>query len=107
MRGEPPALGVPAGAGRALPPACLAPCLNSAIANPSLPRCPWSSRPTAVNLSIAAEALKALAAERAAAEGATAASVTGAVVDACEAMLHDDVAANKVGTGVWQMAPLA
>lgn len=58
------------------------------------------SRPTAVNLSIAAEALKSLAAEAAGRQGATATSVTTAVVDACEAMLHDDVAANKVGVGV-------
>ncbi|KAL4857971.1 Methylthioribose kinase 1 [Chlorella vulgaris] len=54
-----------------------------------------TSRPTAVNLSIAATALKGLAEREARAAGATATSVTDAVVDACEAMLADDVAANK------------
>jgi methylthioribose-1-phosphate isomerase len=59
--------------------------------------CAAFSRPTAVNLSIAATALKGLAEREARAAGATTTSVTGAVVGACEAMLADDVAANKVG----------
>ncbi|EFN58562.1 hypothetical protein CHLNCDRAFT_140697 [Chlorella variabilis] len=54
-----------------------------------------TSRPTAVNLSIAAEALKRLAGEEAGRAGATAASVTAAVVAACQAMMAEDVAANK------------
>ena len=54
-----------------------------------------TSRPTAVNLSIAATALQAQAAAAAAQAGATAASVTAAVVAACEDMLRDDVAANR------------
>lgn len=57
---------------------------------------PSCSRPTAVNLSIAATALKALAEQEAGKQGASAASVTEAVVAACEQMLRDDVAANKV-----------
>lgn len=61
-----------------------------------------TSRPTAVNLSIAAAALSQLAASKAAQPGASAAGVTGAVADACEAMLRDDVAANRVGTGLWR-----
>lgn len=40
-----------------------------------------------------------MAAARAGEAGASAAGVTGAVVDACEQMLHEDVAANKVGGG--------
>jgi len=54
------------------------------------------SRPTAVNLAIAEQQLNALAARAAASSGATAASVAESVVDACEAMLSDDVAGNKV-----------
>ncbi|KAL4457683.1 hypothetical protein ABPG75_012548 [Micractinium tetrahymenae] len=54
-----------------------------------------TSRPTAVNLSIAAEALKSLAAAQAGEAGASAAGVAGAVVEACEEMLREDVAANK------------
>lgn len=57
---------------------------------------PLCSRPTAVNLSIAATALKTLAEQEASKQGASAASVTEAVVAACEQMLRDDVAANKV-----------
>lgn len=69
-----------------------------------LPTSPCS-RPTAVNLSIAAEALKRLAGEEAGRAGATAASVTAAVVAACQAMMAEDVAANKVGeAGSWQPA---
>lgn len=47
--------------------------------------------------SIAAEALKTLAAARAGEAGASAAGVAGAVAEACEEMLREDVAANKVG----------
>ncbi|KAK9830593.1 hypothetical protein WJX81_002762 [Elliptochloris bilobata] len=54
-----------------------------------------TSRPTAVNLSIAEQQLTALAAKAASAPGATAASVTEAVVGACHAMLQADVAGNK------------
>ncbi|PRW55925.1 translation initiation factor fusion with methylthioribose kinase [Chlorella sorokiniana] len=54
-----------------------------------------TSRPTAVNLSIAATALKSLAEQEAAKLGASATSVTEAVMAACEQMLRDDVAANK------------
>lgn len=57
---------------------------------------PLRSRPTAVNLSIAATALKSLAEQEAGKQGASAGSVTQAVVAACEQMLRDDVAANKV-----------
>lgn len=54
-----------------------------------------TSRPTAVNLRNAAEELTRLAASLAAAPGATAASVGGGVAGRAEAMLAEDVAANR------------
>ncbi|GLC47857.1 hypothetical protein PLESTB_000033000 [Pleodorina starrii] len=54
-----------------------------------------TSRPTAVNLADAANKLKAAAAQAAAAEGATATSVCGSVIEAAEAFLAEDIAANK------------
>jgi hypothetical protein len=73
---------------------CLSP--RAAAASIFILAGPGCSRPTAVNLSIAAEALKQLAAAEAAKEGASGTSVTAAVVTACEDMLATDVAANKV-----------
>ncbi len=56
------------------------------------------SRPTAVNLSDAAQKLSATASKAAAASKADAASVVSTVVDRCEAMLKEDVLANKVAS---------
>ena len=54
------------------------------------------SRPTAVNLSDAAQKLSSLAG-KAAAQGADGQQVAQTIIRACEVMLHDDVAANQVG----------
>lgn len=54
------------------------------------------SRPTAVNLADAARKLTWLAQQEAAQEDASPESVTLAVVSAAEAMLEDDIAANRV-----------
>eukprot|EP00878_Enallax_costatus_P005791 GHUV01006072.1.p1 GENE.GHUV01006072.1~~GHUV01006072.1.p1 ORF type:complete len:713 (+),score=234.96 GHUV01006072.1:191-2329(+) len=54
-----------------------------------------TSRPTAVNLADSAVKLKAVAAQAASEPGATAESVTAAVVEAAEATLEEDIAANK------------
>lgn len=64
---------------------------------------PFCSRPTAVNLADAAQRLSKLAADAAAQSDATAESVTMAVVEACEAMLRDDVEANRVGGACYAM----
>lgn len=56
----------------------------------------FCSRPTAVNLSDAAQRLTKLASNSAAQKDSTPESVTIAVVEACEKMLSDDVAANQV-----------
>lgn len=54
------------------------------------------SRPTAVNLRIAAERLLEIAQKEADVEGGSGFSVTIAVISAADAMLKDDIAANKV-----------
>eukprot|EP00611_Tribonema_gayanum_P011956 TRINITY_DN2240_c0_g1_i2.p1 TRINITY_DN2240_c0_g1~~TRINITY_DN2240_c0_g1_i2.p1 ORF type:complete len:826 (-),score=232.08 TRINITY_DN2240_c0_g1_i2:415-2892(-) len=54
-----------------------------------------TSRPTAVNLFNACDAMTTLVAEAVAAEGATGASVRSAVIKAATAMVADDIAANK------------
>ena len=54
------------------------------------------SRPTAVNLSDAAQKLGRLAVNKAAETGSNAQSVTDAVIAACKEMLADDIAANQV-----------
>ena len=54
------------------------------------------SRPTAVNLSDAAQKLSSLAGKTVA-QGADGHKVAQTVIKACEVMLHDDVAANQVG----------
>ena len=56
------------------------------------------SRPTAVNLFDAGQKLSVVADKAAAAAGADAASVVDTVVKTCEAMLKEDVQANKVVT---------
>ena len=55
------------------------------------------SRPTAVNLSDAAQKLSSLA-RKTVAQGADGRQVAQTIIQACEVMLHDDVAANQVGT---------
>lgn len=56
----------------------------------------WScSRPTAVNLQIAATRLSAEAKREAAVEGGSGLSVAVAVIAAADAMMKDDIAANK------------
>lgn len=54
-----------------------------------------TSRPTAVNLADAADKLKAVAAKSAAASGATAESVVADVISAAEAMIQEDIEANR------------
>ncbi|KXZ55583.1 hypothetical protein GPECTOR_2g1133 [Gonium pectorale] len=54
-----------------------------------------TSRPTAVNLADAANKLRAVTASASAAPAATPLSVCGAVIEAAEAFLADDIAANK------------
>ena len=54
------------------------------------------SRPTAVNLADAAQKLGDIAHAAAAKQGASGTTVAGAVITACEQMLHDDVTTNKV-----------
>jgi hypothetical protein len=54
------------------------------------------SRPTAVNMRIASEAVKGLAVEEAGKEGATGESTVAAVVAACEAMMQEDLTQNQV-----------
>ncbi|KAG2453953.1 hypothetical protein HYH02_002156 [Chlamydomonas schloesseri] len=54
-----------------------------------------TSRPTAVNLADACNRLKATAAAAAAAAGASATGVCGAVIEAAEAYLAEDIASNK------------
>lgn len=54
------------------------------------------SRPTAVNLQIAATRLSAVARKEAAVEGGSGLSVAVAVISAADAMMKDDIAANKV-----------
>jgi len=56
------------------------------------------SRPTAVNLSDAAQKLSLIATKAAEAPKADASSVVLTVVDKCEIMLKEDVQANKVAT---------
>ena len=58
---------------------------------------PVCSRPTAVNLSDAAQKLSSLAGKTVA-QGADGHRVAETIIQACEVMLHDDVAANQVGT---------
>ena len=53
------------------------------------------SRPTAVNLQIAATRLSAVAKNEAAVEGGSGLSVAIAVITAADAMMKDDIAANK------------
>lgn len=54
------------------------------------------SRPTAVNLKDSADKLTVVTQRAAAAQGATPQSLAATVIDACEAFLPEDVAANKV-----------
>ena len=54
-----------------------------------------TSRPTAVNLGNACETLKAAVAKEACGEGSTGSSTVEAFVYAAEAMLEEDVAANR------------
>ncbi|CAK0750881.1 hypothetical protein CVIRNUC_002025 [Coccomyxa viridis] len=54
-----------------------------------------TSRPTAVNLQIAATRLSAVAKKEAAVEGGSGLSVAIAVITAADAMMKDDIAANK------------
>ena len=54
------------------------------------------SRPTAVNLSDTAQKLSSLAGKTVT-QGADGHQVAETIIKACEVMLHDDVAANKVG----------
>ena len=56
----------------------------------------FCSRPTAVNLSDAAQKLSVVADKAASAPGADASSVVETVVAKCETMLEEDVQANKV-----------
>lgn len=53
------------------------------------------SRPTAVNLQIAATRLSAVARKEAVIEGGSGLSVAVAVITAADAMMKDDIAANK------------
>ena len=53
------------------------------------------SRPTAVNLQIAATRLSAVARKEAGIEGGSGLSVAVAVISAADAMMKDDIAANK------------
>ncbi len=63
------------------------------------------SRPTAVNLADAAIKLRRVAETAAAADGATPVSISTAVIEAAEAFLEEDIAANKVRLwGVWRGA---
>ncbi|BDA46322.1 probable methylthioribose-1-phosphate isomerase at N-terminal half [Coccomyxa sp. Obi] len=54
-----------------------------------------TSRPTAVNLQIAANRLSAIAKKEASEEGGSGLSVTVAVISAADAMLKEDITANK------------
>ena len=63
--------------------------------------CAPGSRPTAVNLRIAADGMSDIAAREAAVPGASAVSVTLAVITAADAMLKEDIAANKVRWPPW------
>ncbi|CAL8462461.1 g1994 [Coccomyxa elongata] len=54
-----------------------------------------TSRPTAVNLQIAANRLSAIAEKEASEEGGSGLSVTVAVISAADAMLKEDITANK------------
>ena len=72
--------------------------ISCAIALPQLtPLQSVCSRPTAVNLSDAAQKLSSLAGKMVA-QGADGHRVAETIIKACEVMLHDDVAANQVGT---------
>lgn len=65
-----------------------------------------TSRPTAVNLSHACDDMKAIITKKAGEEGSTGSSVVEAFVVAAEAMLEEDVAANRrQGNGGRQQAP--